>query len=215
MYMYMVCEADQAESGQLPFLFMTLTDSFPFPQEMGLVTITSIPSPQGMGLAVFPPLKKWAWYLPYMTLTDSFSFPQRLGLVAGTLRVFLFPQEMDLVILPYLICNFIGGTRVGVHGNRGGTHGTVNFTSLRTCVFRGLSRKLCSANMTLPQCARSFWTPAYSRLCDFRKAPPAEVLAAKLGTEYARSKRSEINSTCVTSADSFPWRLRIALVAEA
>ena len=50
---------------------------------------------------------------------------------------------------------------------------TVDFTSLRTCVFRGLSRKLCSANMTLTQCVRSFRTPAYSGLCDFCKAPPA------------------------------------------
>ena len=52
------------------------------------------------------------------------------------------------------------------------TPSTVNFTSLRTCVFRGFSQRLCSGNMTLPQSGRSFRTPAYSGPCNFRKDPP-------------------------------------------
>ena len=60
--------------------------------------------------------------------------------------------------------------------------------------FRGFSRKLCSANMTITQSARSFRTPAYCGPFDFRKAPPTGTSCRKLGTQYACSKRSEINS---------------------
>ena len=48
--------------------------------------------------------------------------------------------------------------------------------------------------MTLMQSARSFRTPAYSGRAISVKIQRQEVLTAKHGTEYACSKRSEIDS---------------------
>ena len=67
--------------------------------------------------------------------------------------------------------------------------------SLRICVFPAFSRKLCSANMTLSRKG-----PAASELQRIAghaisvKLHPQEVLIAKHGTQYACSKRSEIDS---------------------
>ena len=68
---------------------------------------------------------------------------------------------------------------------------TVDFTSLRTCVFRRFSRKLCSANMIqVPAASGLQCIPGHVISV---KLHPQRVLVAKRSTEYTYSKRSEID----------------------